>query len=309
MTPNSRRKFLQAASLSIGGLSASTFIFPSKAEAATPQPTLARKTVYLWDENSKNNGPDPTKRPKMEFFIPEGGGTQKRAAILVCPGGGYGGLAPHEGAPFAEFFASKGIVSAVLTYRVSPNRYPAPYGDAVRAMRLFRSQAESLGVDPAKIGIMGFSAGGHLASTVATQPDLYKEPEDDLVNKISARPDRAILGYPVISFEEFAHLGSVKNLLGEKPNPDLMRQLSNHQQVNAQTPPTFLFHTADDSVVAVQNSFFFAEACARHSVPLALHIYPSGRHGVGLALDNPELKDWSTVLLRWLDDWLPASTK
>ncbi|HXI00052.1 MAG TPA: alpha/beta hydrolase [Sphingobacteriaceae bacterium] len=261
------------------------------------------KTQFLWNKGSANNGVDSAKRPGIELFIPYTPGNIKRAAILILPGGAYRGLAKHEGAPVAELFASKGIVSAVLTYRVAPNTFPAPYADAARAIRLLRSMAKELNIDVNKIGIMGFSAGGHLASTIATQPELYKDPEDLLGETISSKPDRLILAYPVISFSEFAHLGSVKNLLGEKPDLKMILHLSNNLQVNASTPPTFLFHTADDPGVSVQNSILFAQACLSKNVPVALHIYPKGKHGVGLAVNELALKEWPGVLLKWLDDW------
>lgn len=304
MKNNNRRSFLKKTTLGLGvfglgGLNA----FATNEEDKIDIQELTKKTVYLWDDNSINNGNDPAKRPKLDFFVPKTVGTQKRAAILVCPGGGYGGLTPTEGVPFAELFAAKGMVAAVLSYRVAPNKYPAPYADAVRAMRLLRSMADELNIDPNKIGIIGFSAGGHLASTVATQPDLYKDPQDNLAAKVSARPNRVMLGYPVISFQEFAHVGSVKNLLGDKPSPEMLRQFSNQNQVTSNTPPTFLFHTVNDSVVPVQNSLLFAEACARNNVPFALHIYPKGNHGVGLALNNPELNNWTEIMLKWLIDW------
>src|SRR5436190_12321795 len=168
---NNRRAFIKNSSLLIGavtGGSAKAFASAEPVKVA-PLPTT-QKSVYHWSDTSVNNGKDPAKRPRLDFFIPETKTDKKRAAIIVCPGGGYGGLAPHEGVPFAELFAAKGIVSAVLYYRVSPNRFPAPYSDAVRAMRLVRSQAESLNIDADKIGIIGFSAGGHLSATVATQP-------------------------------------------------------------------------------------------------------------------------------------------
>ncbi len=304
MSSNSRRNFIKNSSLVMGAIGAGTVTaVASSAPAIAPILPNKQKTVYLWSDTSVNNGKDPAKRPRLDFFIPETKTDKKRAFIIVCPGGGYGGLAAHEGVPFAELFASKGIVSAVLYYRVSPNRYPAPYADAARAMRLVRSQAESLQVDPEKIGIIGFSAGGHLSATIATQPNLYKDPEDTLSATVSARPNRVMLGYPVISFEEFGHMGSAKNLLGDNLSPDMLRQLSNQKQVTAENPPAFLFHTADDAVVPVQNSFYFAEACVRNKVSTALHVYPNGKHGVGLALDNPALNGWSETLIKWLADW------
>lgn len=301
---NSRRAFIKNSSLLVGAIGTGTAAAVASAPQVQPMPPQNKqKTVFLWSDASVNNGKDPQKRPRMDFYIPETKSGNKRAAIIVCPGGGYGGLAPHEGVPFAELFAAKGIVTAVLYYRVSPNRYPGPFADAVRAMRLMRSQAESLNIDPDKIGIIGFSAGGHLSATVATQPDLYKDPEDDLASKVSARPNRVMLGYPVISFEEYGHMGSAKNLLGDNPSPDMLRQLSNQKQVTADNPPVFIFHTADDEVVPVQNSFFFAEACVRNKVATSIHVYPNGKHGVGLARNNPALSGWSDILLKWLEDW------
>lgn len=267
--------------------------------------SFTKETVYLWAKGSKNDQPTAeSERPLMDVYYPKNA-TQKYAAILICPGGGYGGLAKdHEGKQLAEYFAAHGIASAVVLYRVSPNRFPAPYADACRAMRLLRKDAEKYHLDPARLGIMGFSAGGHLASTLTTQPDLYKDPDDDLATTISARPDRSILCYAVIAMDnEAAHQGSVHNLLGENPDPAKAKQMSNYRNVNANTPPTFLWHTADDEGVPVQNSLLFATACADNKVPFALHIFPHGRHGVGLAQDDPVLKVWPQLMIDWLGNW------
>ena len=304
MKENSRRMFLKTSSLSLGVLSTCSLSSISSFAAETePSFQVEETTINLWPDKSQNNGADLSNRPRLVVYRPKGN-QSNRAAIMVCPGGGYGMLAyDHEGIQFAKLFASKGIVAAVLTYRVAPNKFPAPYADAVRGMRLIRSKASSFGIDPKRIGIMGFSAGGHLASTVATQPELYKDPADDLAGSVSARPDRVILGYPVITFGEFTHAGSVKNLLGDNPSDEQRKRFSGELHVGPQTPPTFIFHTADDGAVPVQNAFLFAEACVKHKVPVALHVYPKGKHGVGLALDNPELSGWSEVLMRWLADW------
>jgi acetyl esterase/lipase len=314
---NSRRTFIKTSSLGLGVITTSSLTAlaahagnkmldanrGSITTSANGELGVEELTINLWPDNSQNNGAEAGKRPRLVLYKPKNISAEKRAAIMVCPGGGYGMLADHEGAPFAKLFASKGMVSAVLTYRVAPNQFPAPYADAVRAMRIMRSRAAELGIDPERIGIMGFSAGGHLASTVATQPDMYKDPADDLAGKISAKPNRVILGYPVISFGEFTHAGSVKNLLGDNPTADQRKQFSAELHVTAATPPAFIFHTADDAAVPVQNAFLFAEACVKNNVPLALHIYPKGRHGVGMALDNPELSGWTEVLVKWLADW------
>jgi len=261
-------------------------------------------TLPLWPAGCPNNPPADQPQPRLTVFQPDRNGTTPRAAILVCPGGGYGGLAPHEGDPLAALFTAYGMVGAVLTYRVAPWRFPAPQADACRGIRLLRANAAQFGIDPARVGIMGFSAGGHLAATTATQPDLHHDAHDDLVATISARPDRAILGYPVVTFGKYTHLGSVHNLLGNPPDPKMRAQLCNEKHITAAHPPVFLFHTADDGAVPVQNSLHYAEACRRAGVPVELHVYQTGNHGVGLALGNPALCGWSRLLLDWLKPWV-----
>ncbi|MCG3149673.1 MAG: Acetylxylan esterase [Verrucomicrobiae bacterium] len=260
-------------------------------------------TLPLWPAGCPNNPPADQPQPRLAIFQPDRRETNPRAAVIVCPGGGYAGLAPHEGDPFAALFTAHGFVSAVLYYRVAPWKFPAPQADACRAIRLLRANAGQFGVDPQRIGLMGFSAGGHLVATTAAQPDLHHDQHDDLVDTVSARPDRAILAYPVASFGEHTHLGSVHNLLGNPPDPQMREQLSNEKHVTANHPPTFLFHTADDDGVPVQNSLLYADACRRARVPVELHVYESGWHGVGLALDNPALCGWSNRLLDWLRPW------
>lgn len=312
MTIYPRRTFLKQASLTVGAASFGSLPLQANPEQKTKQelPKNFRKlTINLWKDKSRNNAETDALRPRLDFLIPEGKSTAKRAAVIVCPGGGYGGLAPHEGQPFAELFATHGIVGAVLTYRHRTHRHPAPFADAARAIRLMRHHATDLNLDPERIGIIGFSAGGHLASTVATQPNLYAEAEDDLASSLSARPDRVMLGYPVISFGEHGHKGSANNLLGQNPDPKMIEQLSNEKHITADAPPAFLFHTADDAVVPVQNSLMFAEAYTKLKIPYALHIYPRGKHGVGMALDNPELRSWTSLLLNWLSDWSAAPAK
>ena len=305
-----RRDFLRNAALSASILGA----LPMELKAASskqppdPDPEFQDEEMYLWEDDSENNGSNPEYRPKIRIYYPtisRGEENQKKlAAILICPGGGYYVQAPHEGEPFARLFSLYGIVGVVLTYRVFPDQYPGSYSDACRAMRLLRENADKYRIDTQRIGIMGFSAGGHLASTVATQPDLYKNPEDDLVDKFSARPDRVILGYPVISFvDDYAHEGSKKSLLGEDPDPAMVKQLSNNHQVTENTPSSFLFHTATDQGVPVYNSISFAEACVKNKVPVALHVFPEGRHGVGMAREDPELSIWTDNLINWLQDW------
>lgn len=278
------------------------------------------RLINLWpDGSTQNAGTDASPprngwyqpgRPILEVFEPTAsiwGGVKKRGCVIVCPGGGYGGLAKHEGEPFARLFAQHGLLSAVLTYRVSPNRFPAPYNDACRAIRLVRSKAEELQIDPSRIAIMGFSAGGHLASTVATQPNLHLEPDDDLSATVSARPDRVILGYPVISFVTRYHGGSAANLLGPEPSEERRAQFSNERHVTKSNPPAFIFHTGDDAAVPVENALMFASAYAREQLPCELHVYRTGPHGVGMALNNPALKSWTNLLVDWLADWIAGT--
>lgn len=265
--------------------------------------TMTVTTLPLWPAGCPNNPPANEPQPRLTIFQPDRPEPASRAAVIVCPGGGYGGLAPHEGDPFARLFAAHGLVGAVLYYRVAPWKFPAPQADACRAIRLLRANAGQFGVDPQRIGLMGFSAGGHLAATTAAQPDLHRDPHDDLAGAVSARPDRAILAYPVVTFGEYTHLGSVHNLLGNPPDPKLRDQLSNEKHITAAHPPTFLFHTVDDGAVPVENALHYAAACRQAGVPVELHVYQSGRHGVGLALDMPALSGWSELLLDWLKPW------
>jgi len=256
--------------------------------------------INLWPDGSTNNPADPNERPRIEIYQPTPPSAAPRPAVVVCPGGGYVGRAPHEGEPFGRFFAVHGLVGIVCHYRVSPHYFPAPMADAARAMRMTRHLAPRLGADPRRVAIMGFSAGGHLACTTATQPDLHHDPQDDLATRYSARPDRAILAYPVVSMLEGL---CAENLLGKSATKGQWRQMSNELHVTEKNPPVFLFHTADDPIVPVSHSLRFAEACLAKGVPVEMHIYESGRHGVGLATDLPKLASWTGLLVDWLSGW------
>jgi acetyl esterase/lipase len=225
---------------------------------------------------------------------------KKPAAIVVCPGGGYWLKAEHEGRPIAEWLNRLGISAFVLDYRVAPYRHPYPSMDAKRAIRFVRHHAQTWGIDPEKIGILGFSAGGHLASTAGTHFDYGMPDAEDPVDRISSRPDAMVLCYPVVSFGKYRHEGSMINLLGEAPDAAMQELLSNEKQVGKDTPPTFLWHSADDDVVPVENSLFLAEALSRHKVNCELHVFPKGQHGAGLAEDNPQLSLWTTLCENWL---------
>lgn len=220
--------------------------------------------------------------------------------IVICPGGGYQTLAKHEGEPVALWLNSLGISAFVLSYRHSPYRHPVPVTDVRRALRFVRHHAEKWCIDPTRVGVLGFSAGGHLAACAAALE--LEEPEDDkdCIDRESARPDAAILGYPVISLQEYAHGGTVKNLLGSSPDPELKSVLSVHRAVSASTPPCFLWHTADDPVVPLEHSLLLTRALRESEVPVELHVFPHGRHGLGLAEEYPAVAQWTRLCAVWL---------
>jgi acetyl esterase/lipase len=255
-----------------------------------------REFVLLWPEGAPGAvGTEPQDKPKLTLYRAPAA-SANGTGIVVCPGGGYRTLASdHEGKQVAEWLNSLGVSAFVLQYRVGPRyRHPAPLQDAQRALRLVRSRAAEYRIDPRRLGILGFSAGGHLASTTGTQPD-------DPVDGVSARPDFMILAYPVISMTApFLHRGSLAFLLGETPDPKLAEQLSSEKQVSARTPPTFLFHTADDPGVSVANSLAFFAAMRAEGVPAELHAFEKGRHGVGLAQGDAALSAWPKLLETWL---------
>ncbi|MBM3769344.1 MAG: alpha/beta hydrolase [Acidobacteria bacterium] len=225
-------------------------------------------------------------------------------AVVVCPGGGYGALAvDHEGKQIAQWLNSQGISAFVLKYRLGPRyRHPVMIGDAQRALRIVRARAAEWHVNPGKIGVMGFSAGGHLAATVATHFDAGNPSAADAIDRAGSRPDFAILCYPVITFTEeaYVHKGSRRNLLGETPDSALVQNLSNERAVTKETPPTFLFHTDADTGVPPENSVLFYLALRKHGVPAELHIYEKGPHGVGLGWSDVALSSWPARLADWL---------
>ncbi len=228
-------------------------------------------------------------------------------AVVVCPGGGYGGLAyDWEGTDTANWLNSIGVTAVVLKYRLpedASNEQPwlSPLLDAQRAIRLTRAHATDWGIDPAKVGIMGFSAGGHLASTSATHFDAGDPAATDPIDRLSSRPDFAILIYPVVSLDErVSHGGSRRNLLGETPSQEQVDFYSNELQVTAETPPTFLLHSGDDQAVPVENSLRFYRALIAHGVPAEMHLYPYGGHGYALAVGQGRLQGWTARCADWL---------
>lgn len=225
------------------------------------------------------------------------------AAVVVCPGGGYGGLAMnHEGQQIAAWYNELGIAAFVLRYRHSPQyKNPAPMLDVQRAIRHVRSNAAQYKINPDMVGVMGFSAGGHLASTAATKFDAGDPSATDPIDRVSCRPDFAVLCYPVISFTtEYTHKGSRRNLLGDDAPQKLVKEFSSELQVTPQTPPTFLFHTGADTAVPPENSILFYMALRKASVPAELHIFTPGRHGGGLWTGEPLLSTWPNLLANWL---------
>jgi acetyl esterase/lipase len=227
------------------------------------------------------------------------------AAIVICPGGGYAGLATHEGEHYARWLNEHGIAGFVLKYRLGSAgyRHPIMLQDAARAVRLVRARAGEWQLQTNRIGIIGSSAGGHLASTLLTHFDSGNPDAADPIERQSSRPDLGILCYPVITMGEFTHKGSKRNLLGEDPPPELVRELSNELHVTTNTPPTFLWHTADDKAVPVENSLLFAQALRHAGAPFDLHVYQSGPHGLGLGsrvYGEGERHPWAANCVFWL---------
>lgn len=256
----------------------------------------------LWDKGAPGAlGTDEADRPTLTLY--RAARSPNGTAVVVAPGGGYGALAmDHEGRQVASYFNAMGVTALVLKYRLGPKyRHPIPLGDAQRAMRLARSRAADFGIAANRIGMMGFSAGGHLTATAGTHFTAGAADSPDPVERVSSRPDFLILGYPVISFDPAVrHAGSMRNLLGENADPKLVEDLSNERRVTAETPPTFLFHTNADTGVPAENSVLFYLALRKAKVPAEMHIFETGPHGVGLALGDPALSAWPALLTTWM---------
>ncbi len=254
--------------------------------------------IMLWEGQPPASSPDSDFLPYLELYPAEG--RTPRGAVLVCPGGGYTNRAPHEQAPIALKYREAGFHAFVLQYRVSPNYHPAPLMDVSRALRLIRQNADAWGVDPGHIAVCGFSAGGHLTASIGVHYGMEVLATGDALDAISCRPDALILCYAVISAKSFGHAGSFSNLLGPNPSTASLALMSLEDHVTPDTPPAFLWHTADDPVVPVANSFAFAEALSAAGVPFELHIYPSGPHGLGLAEATPHIASWTALSAEWL---------
>lgn len=263
-----------------------------------------RQFVFLWPRGAPLAVGDlPLDRPKLTLY-PAPKDKANGAAVVICPGGSYMVLASdHEGKQVAEWLNGLGVSAFVLQYRLAPRyRHPAPLQDAQRALRLVRARAAEWGVDPARVGMLGFSAGGHLASTAGTHFVLGNTAASDPVERQPSRPDFLVLCYPVITLKPpHAHSGSRQSLLGEDPDPLLMEGLSNETQVTSETPPTFLWHTDEDTGVVPENSILFYEALRRAKVPAELHVFAKGPHGIGMAKGDAAASSWPRLLAAWME--------
>ena len=265
---------------------------------AAPEP------ITLWPDGAPGAlGQDAKDIPTLTPYFADPA-KANGAALVIFPGGGYGGLAPHEGAGYAEFFHEQGIHCFVLKYRLGSSgyRHPRMLEDAARAIRLVRSRAVEWKIDTHRVGVIGSSAGGHLASTIATHYDMGKADATDPIERESSRPDYVILCYAVITMGDNTHAGSRKNLLGENPSKKLIDELSNEKHVTKDTPPCFIWHTWEDNAVKVENALAFAAAMQRAGVPYDLHIYEKGGHGMGLGGGRAggPYHPWTNDVIYWL---------
>lgn len=258
----------------------------------------------LWPQGAPMaQGTGESDTPTITVWRAPTKGKAPRPAVIICPGGGYGGLATnHEGRDPAEFLTNLGVQAFILRYRHAPTyKHPVPLNDCLRAIRWVRANGQKYQIDPEKLGVWGFSAGGHLVSTASTQFTPGDSTSQDPVDRQTSRPNFSILCYPVISMESpTTHMGSRKNLLGENPDPELVKKMSSQLRVNPQTPPTFLFHTREDKAVVLKNSELYAEALQKAGIDHELLIYEKGQHGVGLGGKDPVLSQWPGKLAAWL---------
>jgi acetyl esterase/lipase len=287
--------------------------FSQPAEEKGPQLNLTAEpqTIPLWENGAPGAlGSDDSDKPTLTVYQALNPAVSQ-TAVIVFPGGGYGMLASnHEGRQVANWFNALGVTAFVVKYRLGPRyHHPVELGDAQRAIRMVRARAAEFGFSSDRIGIMGFSAGGHLASTAGIHFDSGNASAADPIDRVSCRPDFLILAYPVISFTApYAHQGSATNLLGENADPKLRAELSSELHVTAKTPPTFLFSTDADTAVPSENTVAFYLALRKAGVPAEMHVFEKGPHGVGLDLDDPVLGQWPTLLANWLRSrgWLQS---
>ncbi|WP_423126993.1 alpha/beta hydrolase [Gaoshiqia sp. Z1-71] len=246
---------------------------------------------------------DNISEAELFVYLPESG-KSTGAAVVICPGGGYWVEAiEHEGFMIAEYLKENGIAGIVLKYRLPYGQHEVPLSDALQAIRYVRSKSADWEIDPAKVGIAGSSAGGHLASTAGTHFDLGKPGATDPLAKISSRPDFMLLLYPVISFDEkIGHMGSRKNLIGETNDWKLASLYSNELQVTENTPPTFFILADDDKTVVPENSIRFYMALKKYGIPAELHIFNKGGHGFGMRKIDKPAEQWPVLFLSWMKE-------
>jgi acetyl esterase/lipase len=274
-----------------------------KPQSHPPNFVAEPQTFPLWEHGAPGaQGSAPEDVPTITAFIPLDP-TRSGTAVLIAPGGSYHMLASnHEGRQVANWFNAMNVTAFVLKYRLGPKYHnPVELEDAQRAMRWVRAHAAQYGFDPNRVGMMGFSAGGHLTSTVGTHFDDGNPAASDPIDRVSCKPDFLILGYPVITMlPPYAHEGSVTSLLGDNPSTELRKQMSSELHVTAETPPTFLLSTTEDGLVPVENTVMFYMALRKAGVPAEMHVFEKGPHGVGLDLADPVLGVWPTLLANWL---------
>jgi acetyl esterase/lipase len=254
----------------------------------------------LWTDAAPGGlGDDPADVPTLALYRPD---QPDGSAMIVLPGGGYVFRADYEAEPVARWLCTLGITGIVLNYRLAPRyRHPAPFLDAGRALRLVRSRAKDWNLDPARIGVMGFSAGGHLAAQIATRGGAGDPAAADPVDPLSSRPDLCVLLYPVITFTSASfHTKTAENLLGAAPTAAQIDELSCEKHVTRQTPPTFLYHASGDPNVPVENALLFASALRKAGVAFDMHLYDRIAHGVGLAAGDEILRTWPALCATWL---------
>lgn len=275
----------------------------ASATSTRPRVARAQPAIPLWANGAPGAlGATPADQPEMTPYLPPAG-TTNGTAVVIFPGGGYQHLSMEkEGSDIANWLAGAGVTTFVVRYRLGPAyHHPTMLGDAQRAIRIARTRAGEWGIDPRRLGVIGFSAGGHLASTTGTHFDAGSAASADPIERASSRPDFMILIYPVITMRDsVTHNGSRLNLLGREPTPELVRLMSNEMQVTRETPPAFLVHTTDDRTVPVENAVLFYESLKRNGVPGELHVFEHGNHGFGLAPTDPVLAEWTTLCESWM---------
>jgi acetyl esterase/lipase len=317
MTRSHRRLRSLASSLPllVAGALACASVPPSPDPAASPanavasatpvaRPLVARSqpAIPLWAGGAPGAlGADSTDQPIMTPYLPPAG-TANGTAVVIFPGGGYQHLSMKEGSDVANWLADAGVTTFVVRYRLGPRyRHPTMLGDAQRAIRTVRARAAEWSVDPGRLGVIGFSAGGHLASTTGTHFDTGNASSTDPIERANARPDFMLLIYPVITMRDsLTHAGSRRNLIGVEAAPEVVRLMSNETRVSRETPPTFLVHSTDDKAVPVENSLLFYEALKRNGVQAEMHVFEHGGHGFGLAPRDPVLSAWTTMCESWM---------